>query len=242
MKFQRNILHIIIIILYLYYLIVPIQALHTSPTFKVGDTSVPVDEEGFIEYDFDSSVAPAIYKLKVSFIDIHQLMGNPNVLAVNISVFKASQESNDYEVLIVDNIKFNNQTCLSCNRTEQYFQYHQPMENLLINGYGGFYIMPNDPVDINIVKGYIDAYPQWSATIEGNSITIEINNDQVVITYNAQGILIKEEVISGGQISSTLSIVEPDTYEIPFGNSFIFILIGGIIGLSILYKKKLALQ
>ena len=242
MKFQRKILPIIIVILCFYYFILPIHALHTSPTFRLGDTSLPVDEDGFIEYDFEDSLAPAIYKLKVSFIDIHQLIGNPNVLAVNVSVFKASAESNDYEVLIADSIKYDNQSCLSCNRTEQYFLYHQPMENLLINGYGGFFIMPNEPVDINIVKGYIDAYTQWSATVEGNSITIGIDNDQVVITYNEQGFLIKEEVISGGQISSTLSIVESDQLEISFGNSFILILLGCIIGLSILYKKKLTLR
>ena len=242
MKFRRIILEAIIIILCLYYFIIPIQALHTSPTFRLGDTSIPVDEDGFIDYDFDSEVAPAIYKLRVSFIDIHQLEGSPNVLAVNVSVFKASPENNEYDVLIVDSIKYDNQTCLSCNRTEQYFQYHQPMENLLINGFGGFYIMPNEPVDINIVKGFIDAYTQWSATVEGNSITIGIDNDQVVITYNNQGFLIKEEVISGGQISSTLSIVEPDIYEISFGGSFILILLGCIIGLSILHKKKLAIQ
>jgi len=239
---QRNILPVIIVILGFYYFIAPIHALHSSPTFRVGDTSVPVDEDGFIDYDFDSEVAPSIYKLKVSFIDIHQLMGNPNLLAVNVSVFKASPENNEYDVLIVDSIKYDNQTCLSCNRTEQYFQYHQPMEKLLINGFGGFFIMPNEPVDINIVKGYIDTYTQWSATVEGNSITIGVNNDQVIITYNEQGILIKEEVISGGQISSTLSIIEPAQFEISFGSSFILILVGCIIGLAIFYKNKLNLQ
>ena len=242
MKFQRITLQIIIIILCFYHLVLPIRALHTSPTFRLGDTSVPVDEDGFIEYDFEDSLAPAIYKLKVSFIDIHQLMGNPNVLAVNVSVFKASPENNDYDVLTVDSIKYDNQSCLWCNRTEQYFQYHQPMENLLINGYGGFFIMPNEPVDINIVKEFIDSSTQWSSNIEGNSITIEIGNDQVVITYNDQGFLIKEVILSGGQISSTLSIVEPVIHEISFGACFSLVLLGTIVGLLIIYKKKLTLR
>lgn len=90
--------------------------------------------------------------------------------------------------------------------------------------------MPCDPVDINLVKGYIDTYTTWSAAIEENTITIDINNDQVVLLYSDQGILIREEVISAGQVVSTLSISIPSEPSISFGGLFPLFFITALIG------------
>lgn len=231
MRYQKITLEILIILLCLYYFILPIQALKTSPTFILGDSCVPMDEEGFIEYDFDSSVAPSLSKVEVKILDIYQLNNNTPLLVVNISVSELNPNINEYEALIVDSIEFANQTCLLYNKTEQYFRYNQNMENLLTNGFGGFYLMPNDPVDINIVKGYIDTYTSWSASVEENTITIDINNDQAILQYNDQGILIREEIKSAGQIVSTLSMVVTNEPTISFGGLFALFFMMAVFGL-----------
>jgi hypothetical protein len=218
------------------YFTFPIQGLRMSPTFILGDSSLPVDEDGFIQYDFDSSVAASLSKVQVKVIDIYQFATNPPLLVVNISVSKLNPDTNLYEALLVDSIEFANQTCLSYNKSEQYFRYDPNMEKLLTNGYGGFYLMPNDPVNISIIKGYIDTYTLWSASVVENTITIDINNDQVILQYNDQGILIREEIKSAGQTISTLTINMSDT--IAFGGLFALFLTMTTIGLLILYKKK----
>ena len=234
MRYQRITLEILIIFLCLCYFILPIQALQTSPTFILGDSCVPMDEDGFIVYDFESSVAPSLSKVEVKVIDIHQLNNTPPLLVVNLSVSKLNPDTNIYEALIVDFIEFANQTCLLYNKTEQYFRYHQNMENLLINGFGGFYMVPNDPVNINIIKGYIDTYTTWSASVEENTITIDINNDQAILKYNEQGILIREEIKSAGQLVSTLSINVINEPTISFGGFFALFLMVTVIGLLII--------
>jgi hypothetical protein len=231
MRYQRIKLEIVIILLCLSYFVLPIQALNSSPTFRLGDSCVPMDEDGFIEYDFESSVASSPSKIEVKVIDIYQLFNNTPLLVVNISVSKLNPDTNNYEALIVDSIEFANQTCLLYNKTEQYFRYNQNMENLLTNGFGGFYIMPNDPVDINIVKGYIDTYTSWSASVEDNTITIEINNDQAILQYNDQGILIREEIKSAGQLVSVLSINVTNEPTISFGGLFALFFMMAVIGL-----------
>jgi len=193
-----------------------------------------MDEDGFIVYDFESSVAPSLSKVEVKVIDIHQLNNTPPLLVVNLSVSKLNPDTNIYEALIVDFIEFANQTCLLYNKTEQYFRYHQNMENLLINGFGGFYMVPNDPVNINIIKGYIDTYTTWSASVEENTITIDINNDQAILKYNEQGILIREEIKSAGQLVSTLSINVINEPTISFGGLFALFLMVTVIGLLII--------
>lgn len=234
MRYQQITLEILIIFLCLFYFILPIQALQTSPTFILGDSCVPIDEDGFIVYDFESSVAPSLSKVEVKVIAIYQLNNNTPLLVVNISVSKLNPNTNDYEALIVDFIEFANQTCLLYNKTEQYFRYHQNMENLLINGFGGFYMVPNDPVNINIIKGYIDTYTTWSASVEENTITIDINNDQAILQYNDQGILIREEIKSAGQLVSTLSINVVNESTISFGLFFALFLMVTVIGLVII--------
>ena len=230
MRSQRITLGLLTIFLCLCYFTIPIQALQTSPTFRLGDTCLPVDEDGFIEYGFESSLATALEKVETKIIDIYQFGISPPLLVVNISVSKLNSTTNEYEALLVDSIEFANQTCLQYNKTEQYFRYHQSMENLLINGYGGFFLMPCDPVDINLVKGYIDTYTTWSAAIEENTITIDINNDQAILLYSDQGILIREEVISAGQVVSTLSISIPSEPSISFGSLFPLFFIIALVG------------
>ncbi|MFX1288607.1 MAG: hypothetical protein ACFFFY_08635 [Promethearchaeota archaeon] len=237
MRYQRITLEILIILLCVYYFVLPIQAPKSSPTFKLGDSCVPMDEEGFIEYDFESSLAASLSKVEVKVIDIYQLNNNPPLLVVNISVSELNPETNDYEALLVDSIEFANQTCLLYNKTAQYFRYHQNMENLLINGFGGFYMMPNDPVNINIIKGYIDTYTSWSASVEENTITIDINNDQAILHYNDQGILIREEIKSDGQVVSTLSIKVINEPTISFGGLFALFFAMTVVGLLIVQSR-----
>jgi len=234
MRYQRIPIEILIILLCLCYFILPVQALNSSPTFKLGDSCVPMDEDGFIEYDFESSLASSLSKVEVKVLDIYQLNSNPPLLVVNISVSKLNPEINDFEALIVDSIEFANQTCMLYNKTEQYFRYNQNMETLLINGLGGFYIMPNDPVDVNIIKTYIDTYTSWSASVEENTITIDINNNQTILQYNDQGILIRQEIKSNGQLVSTLSIIMINEPTISFGGIFGLFFMMAVIGLLII--------
>ncbi|MHA1455952.1 MAG: hypothetical protein ACTSR5_08225 [Promethearchaeota archaeon] len=41
-----------------------------------------------------------------------------------------------------------------------------------MHGYGGYYIIPDDPVDINIVKEFIESYTAWTAIVSDNMVTI----------------------------------------------------------------------
>lgn len=240
MRYQRITLGLLTILLCFYYIVLPIQALHTSPMFQIGDSCAPMDEDGFIEYDFESSVAASLEKVEMKIIDIYQFGVNPPLMVVNISVSKFNSTTNEYEALLVDSIEFSNQTCMVYNKTEQYFRYNQNMENLLVNGYGGFFLMPCDPVNIDLVKGYIDTYTSWSATVVENIITIDIANDQAILQYNDQGILVKEEIISAGQIVSTLSIYVNTEPTISFEGLFTLFLIMPIIGLLIIQWFKIS--
>lgn len=181
-----------------------------SPAFAVftlGDSCLPVDEEGFIEYDFDKYTAPEPLRLKVDFVDLYKMYEPVEALGVNITVSELNSTTNNYEISIVDSIKYQNHVFLAYNKTLQFFVYNQCMNNLLINGYGGYFIIPNDPVDVNIVKVFIEGYTIWSASVNNYSVTIDIANDQVILTYNQKGILIKEEVKSNNVTISTLTFI-----------------------------------
>ena len=175
--------------------------------FKIGDSKVPVDEGDFIIYDFDDNVAPTVSRFKVEFVNLFKIYEPISALGVNITISELNSTTNRYEVLIVDSIKYQNQACLVYNKTLQFFRYEQYMSNLLMQGYGGYFIIPNDPVDVNIVKGFIEGYTNWTANVDNNTATIDIANDQVILTYNEQGILIKEEVKSNNEIISTLTFI-----------------------------------
>ncbi|MFW9785105.1 MAG: hypothetical protein ACFFFB_22685, partial [Candidatus Heimdallarchaeota archaeon] len=142
--------------------------------FQLGDSTLPVDEEGFIEYDFEDTLASALSKVKVNVVEIYRFYDIFNGLGVKVTVSELNSTSNKYETLFVDNIQYQNVTCLLYNKTHQFFRYGDNMSNLLLNGYGGYFIIPNDPVDVNIVKGFIEAYTVWSANVNGNIITIDI--------------------------------------------------------------------
>ena len=178
-----------------------------SAGFSVGSSCLPVDEEGFIEYDFDKYTAPEPLKLKVDFVDLYKMYEPVEALGANITVSELNSTTNKYEVSIVDSIKYNNKLFLSYNKTLQFFIYNQSMNNLLIHGYGGYFVIPNDPVDVNIVKVFIEGYTFWSAGVNNNSVTIDIANDQFILTYNEQGILVKEEVKSNDVVLSTLTFI-----------------------------------
>lgn len=178
--------------------------------FKLGDSSLPIDEDGFIEYDFEDKVATQKYKVKVEFVKLYQYEDIIRALGVNISVSKFNFDTTSYEVLNVNLIEFQNQLCLLYNKTDQFFRYGTYMDNLLMHGYGGYYVIPDDPVDINIVKVFIESYTAWSANVSDNTVTIDVANDQAILTYNDKGILIKEEIKSNSETISTLTIINPN--------------------------------
>ena len=175
--------------------------------FQLGDSCLPVDEEGFIEYDFDNETAPGPLRLKVEFVVLSKIYEPIEALGANITVSEYNSTTNKYQVSIIDSKKFQNQACLIYNKTLQYFRYNQSMDNLLLNGYGGYYVIPNDPVDVNVVKGFIEGNTNWSVIVENNTVTIDISNDQLILTYNEQGILIKEEVKNNNIIVSVLTYI-----------------------------------
>jgi hypothetical protein len=176
--------------------------------FQLGGSSLPIDEEGFIEYDFEDSLASQPNKLKVQFIKLYQYEEIIRALGVNISVSKFNFNTSNYEVLSIDSIEYNDQLCLLYNKTDQLFRYDEYMNNLLIQGYGGYYVIPDDPVDVNIVKGFVESYTPWSASVSNNTIIIDIVNSQAILTYNEQGILVKEEIKINNEIISTLKLIE----------------------------------
>ncbi|MFX0174990.1 MAG: hypothetical protein ACFE85_02015 [Candidatus Hodarchaeota archaeon] len=234
-KYNKNIIEsTILFILTLCCIILPVNAIFLSGSFRLGDSSVPVDEDDFIQYDFET--ASTLTTVNVSIENIYQFF---DVLVINISVSKLNSNTNKYEILIMDSIEFENQELLSYNKTMQFFQYHQHMENLLIGGYGGYYAIPNDPVDVNIIKGFIESQTPYSATVQGNTITIEINNVQAILTYNEKGILIREEIKVNNQTISTLKIVEN---AIPSGNIILIFVLVSIVSLIIIQRKKISLS
>ncbi|MFX0021755.1 MAG: hypothetical protein ACFE9S_05480 [Candidatus Hermodarchaeota archaeon] len=175
--------------------------------FHIGSSCLPIDEEGFIEYDFDKYTAPGPLRLKVEFVDLSKIYEPIEALGANITVSEYNTTTNIYQVSIVDSKKFQNQAFLSYNKTQQYFRYNRSMDILLLNGYGGYYVIPNDPVDLNIVKAFVEQYTTWSANVENNTITIDIVNEQYILTYSEEGLLIKEEVKSNDLIISVLIFV-----------------------------------
>ncbi|MFW9867907.1 MAG: hypothetical protein ACFFEN_17570 [Candidatus Thorarchaeota archaeon] len=177
-----------------------------APTFRIGDSSVPVEEGDFIVYGFEDNFAESL-KLKVEFENVFQDKDIIDTLVVNISISALNTTDNDYKVLIFDSIEFHNQTCMAYNKTHQYFIYGLTMNNLLIKGYGGYFIIPNDPVDLNIVKAFVDTYTAWSANITENTVIIDIANTQATLTYNEDGMLIREEVRSNNLLISTLTLI-----------------------------------
>jgi len=208
--------------------------------FKLGDSSLPVDEDDFIIYDFNDNVAEPV-RIKVEFVKMFQKHDIISTLVSNITVSELNSSINSYKVLTVDNMKYQNQTCLIYNKTHQYFRYEQYMNNLLVHGYGGYYIIPDDPVDINIVREFIESYTAWTAIISDNTVTIDIANDQAILTYNQQGILIKEEIKSNNVVISTLTLIENEDdldFRLLVSISVITVVaVGFIIGI-IFYKKS----
>jgi len=208
--------------------------------FKLGDSSLPVDEDDFIIYDFDDNIVDPL-RLKVEFVKMFQNHSIISTLVANITVSELNSSTNSYKVLTVDNMKYQNQTCLIYNKTHQYFRYEQYTNNLLEHGYGGYYIIPDDPVDINIVREFIESYTAWTAIISDNTVTIDIANNQAILTYNQQGILIKEEIKSNNVVISTLTLIENEAdldFRLLISISVITVVaVGFIIGI-IFYKKS----
>lgn len=237
-KFNKKVIEsTLLLILTLICIILPVNAIVLSGSFRIGDSCVPVDEDDFIQYRFET--ASTLTTINVSIENIYQSIEVFDVLVVNISISKLDTNTNKYEILIMDSIEFEKQKLLSYNKTMQFFEYHQNMEILLIGGYGGYYAIPNDPVDVNIVKSFIEAQTSYSANVQGNTVTIEINNAQAILTYNDKGILIREEIKANNQIISTLKIIEN---AIPSGNLVLLFLMLSIVGLIIIERKKISLN
>lgn len=237
-KYNKKIIEsTLLFILTLFCITLPANAIVLSGSFRLGDSCVPVDEDDFIQYEIET--ASTLTTIKVSIENIYQTIGVFDVLVVNISISILDTNTNKYEILIMDFIEFENHELLSYNKTMQFFEYHQNMENLLIGGYGGYYAIPNDPVDVNIVKSFIEAQTSYSATVQGNTVTIEMNNAQAILTYNDKGILIREEIKVNNQTISTLTIVEN---AIPSGTLFPLFLMLSIVSLLIIERKKISLN
>jgi hypothetical protein len=81
------------------------------------------------------------------------------------------------------------------------------MNNLLLSGYGRSYIIRNKPVDVNIVKSFIEGYTVWTAKVDNNTVLIDIANDQIIFTYSVKVILIKEEVKNNNIVISVLTFI-----------------------------------
>lgn len=213
-----------------------------APSFRIGDSSVPVEEGDFIVYDFEDNFAESL-KLKVGFENVFQDKDIIDTLVVNITISALNTTDNDYKVLIYDSIEFHNQTCMVYNKTHQHFTYGLTMNNLLIKGYGGYFIIPNDPVDVNIVKSFVDTYTAWSANITENIVIIDIANTQAFLTYNEHGMLIKEEIRSNNLLISTLTLIatSEDANNIGLDLTLLYVIIvaGVIMSVTIkFYSRK----
>ncbi|MHA1106140.1 MAG: hypothetical protein ACTSPN_10545 [Promethearchaeota archaeon] len=90
--------------------------LKESATLELGDSSLPVDEDDFIIYDFDDNVAEPV-RIKVEFVKMFQTHDIISTLVANITVSELNSSTNSYDVLTVDNLKYQNQTCLIYNKT-----------------------------------------------------------------------------------------------------------------------------
>jgi hypothetical protein len=234
--FFANIISLVAII---FCLISPVYA-----DFELGDSRLPVDEEGFIVYEkeWEDELASALALVEVKFVDIYQFHEAISGIGVNITVREKNSTSNTYNIVTVNSIRYQNLTCLLYNKTQQYFIYDQLMNNLLLEGYGGYYVIPNDPVDVNIVKIYIESYLGWPVNVNENTLTIDIANVQVVLTYNEKGILAKEEVKMDNETVSILTLIEQNDNNLIF---VIFISLISILGafaviipVIILYYKR----
>lgn len=199
--------------------------------FQLGDSCLPIDEEGFIEYDFDKYTAPGLLRLKVEFLDLSKIYKPIEALGANVTVSEYNTTTNIYQVSVVDSRKFQNQACLSYNKTQQYFRYNKSMDTLLLNGYGGYYIIPNDPVDVNVIKTFVEMYTNWTVSVENNTVTIDIVNDQIILTYSEQGILIKEEVKNNNLVVSVLTFISYTANQNENIGDFDFLLIIFVISI-----------
>ena len=236
MNYKKCFPYILFYIIVLSCINIPVNALRSSQTFRLGDCSLPVDEDDFIEYDFET--ADGLTILKVSIIEIYQLLGVFDCLAVNISVDRYNTTTNKYATLILDSLEFENQQILTYNKTMQYFHFNESMQTLLTEGYGGYYFIPNDPVDVNVVKTFIDSQTTYTASLQGNTITIDINNNQAILTYNEKGILSEEQIKQNDQIVSTLKLKLSEP-TVSFSNFFILILLASVIGLTIKRYRRI---
>lgn len=180
--------------------------------FQLGDSKLPIDEEGFIVYEqeWEEELASGLALVEVKFVDIYRFYAVISGIGVNITVSEKNSTSNTFEILKVDNLPYQNVTCLLYNKTHQYFIYSQFMNNLLLAGYGGYFVIPNDPVDVNIVKVFVESYLGWAANVIENTITIDIANAQVILTYNEHGILSKEEIKNNNETISILTLIEKE--------------------------------
>ncbi len=199
--------------------------------FQLGGSCLPIDEEGFIEYDFDKYTAPGLLRLKVEFLDLSKIYKPIEALGANVTVSEYNTTTNIYQVSVVDSRKFQNQACLSYNKTQQYFRYNKSMDTLLLNGYGGYYIIPNDPVDVNVIKTFVEMYTNWTVSVENNTVTIDIVNDQIILTYSEQGILIKEEVKNNNLVVSVLTFISYTANQNENIGDFDFLLIIFVISI-----------
>jgi len=206
MKFKKSLtIDIFLFIVIFTNILTPILA-----DFQVGDSCLPVDEEGFIEYDFEDEFASALSKVEVKFVDVFEFDDIITGIGVNITVSESNSTSNISDILIIDSISYQNLTCLLYNKTHQFFKFGERMNILLEHGYGGYYIIPNNPVDINVVKGYVEVYTPWTVNLTQNSIHIDTGNHKAILSYNEHGILLKEEIRLNNEIISTLNLIEKE--------------------------------
>ena len=54
--------------------------------FQLGGSRLPINEVGFIEYDFDQYTAPGPLRIRVGFVDLYKMYEPIEVLGVNITV------------------------------------------------------------------------------------------------------------------------------------------------------------
>lgn len=234
----RMVAHFILLcICSLIFCIIPVAAISSSGHFTVADSRVPVDEESFLVYEqeWDDEVAAALNSTEVSIDNIYQDQG---MLMLNISVRTKPTDEESYQVLNLNAIDYQNVNCLRYNKTQQLFEYSQQMENLLMACYGGYYVIPNDPVNPNIVKTFIDTYTPYTATVQGNVVTIDMANSEAILTYNEEGILTREELKVNGELVKTLSMVVDENDPLATILIVTFTSTGVICAVLVIYYKK----
>ncbi|MFX0098642.1 MAG: hypothetical protein ACFFCS_03605, partial [Candidatus Hodarchaeota archaeon] len=159
-------------------------------------------------------------------------------LNITVKTKPKSEKSDKYEVLDENATHYQNINCLQYNRTQQAFQYSQEMDYLLRACHGGYYVIPNDPVDVNIVKMFIESNTSYTATVQGNVVTIDMGNDQAILTYSDNGILTREELKVNGQLVKTLSIVVDNNNDLTTILIVAFSAAGAICVILVVYFKK----